>query len=47
MSATVKTTTLIAAIVLTAARLGAADGVLIVEKHTSSTGTAETSQIQI
>jgi hypothetical protein len=33
MSATVKTTTLIAAIVLTAARLGAADGVLIVEKH--------------
>ena len=46
MSATVKTTTLIAAFVLTAARLGAADGVLIVEKHTSA-GTAETSQIQI
>jgi hypothetical protein len=47
MNAIVKTTTLIAAVVLTAARLGAADGVLIVEKHTSSTGTAETSQIQI
>jgi hypothetical protein len=46
VSATVKTTTLIAAFVLTAARLGAADGVLIVEKHTGA-GTTETSQIQI
>jgi hypothetical protein len=47
VSATAKTATLIAAFVLTAARLGAADGVLIVEKHTGSNGTMETSQIQI
>jgi len=46
VSATVKTITLIAAFVLTAARLGAADGVLIVQKQTSA-GTTETSQIQI
>jgi hypothetical protein len=46
VSVSVKIVPFVVACFLTAARLGAADGVLIVQKHTSS-GTTETSQTQI
>jgi Domain of unknown function (DUF4412) len=46
VSVSVKIVPFVAACLLTAARLGAADGVLIVQKHTSN-GTTETSQTQI
>jgi hypothetical protein len=47
VSVSVKTVPFVVACFLTTARLGAADGVLIVQKHTNNDGTAETSQTQI
>ena len=46
MSVSVKIAPLVAALSLTAAQLLAADGLLIVQKHTSG-GTTNTNQIQI